>query len=200
MITKILVGLDIIDNGYLDPKSVPSTCAVAQALGKPLFAQHFPSAQVLNRYVLLRGRDDSHDTVFTVSLAFRDWIYTFDRWQKLRAQLEHSKMEGRIPSELRGRPPRPITILVDTDNHHISIDGESESESRKAELPPHLHAQYLKGLHQYSQPTKKTPPRHTKGGWASSTATAKQLSKDIHPDVNAKTAKSELLDLSGNWK
>lgn len=140
MITKILVGLDVIDNGYLDPKSVPSTCAVAQALGKPLFAQHFPSAQVFNNYVRLRGRDDTQDTVFTVSLAFRDWIYTFDRWQKLRAQLEQAKIEGRNPGELRGHPPRPITILVDTDKRHISIDRESASESRKAELPPHLHA------------------------------------------------------------
>lgn len=147
MITKILVTLDIIDNGYLDPKSVPSTCAVAQALGKPLFAQHYPSAQVFNNYVRLRGRDDTLDTVFTVSLTFREWIHTFDRWQKLRAQLEKAKMEGTIPGELRGRPPRPITILVDTDKHHISIDGESESQSRMAKLPEHLQARYLQGFY-----------------------------------------------------
>ena len=72
MITKILVSLDIIDNGYLDPKRVPSTCAVAQAFGKPLFALHFPSAEVFNNYVLLRRQNDNRDTVFTVSLAFRE--------------------------------------------------------------------------------------------------------------------------------
>ena len=123
MVTNVLVTLDIVDNGYLDLKRVPSPCAVALALGKPVFAQHYPSAKVFNNYALLTRPNDTQDTAFTVSMAFRDWLYTFDKWQTLRPQLEKAKMEGRVPGELRGRPPlRPITILVDTDNRHISID------------------------------------------------------------------------------
>ncbi|MDE0297537.1 MAG: hypothetical protein OXN17_02780 [Candidatus Poribacteria bacterium] len=108
MITKILVTLDIIDNGYLDPRKISSTCAVAQALGKPLFSQHFPSAQVFNNFVLLRRPNDIRDTVFTVSIAFRNWIYIFDRWQKLRSKLQTAKLEGMSPGELRERPIREL--------------------------------------------------------------------------------------------
>ena len=156
----------------------------------------------LTNYVLLRRQNDNRDTVFTVSLAFRDWIYTFDRWQKLRAQLEKAKMEGKFPGELRGRPPRPITILVDTDRQHISIDGEPESESRKADLPPDVYAQYIQSLY----PNRKSVRRVTSRGNPLSSESPAHKSKSLgkgklhQPDpkteklVHAKPLSRNLLD------
>ena len=173
------------------PERIPSTCAVAQALGKSIFAQHYPSADVFNNYVLLRRPHDLQATVFTVSMAFRDWIYTFDRWQKLREQVLIERINGSPRSGVKGRPPCPITILVDAEKHHISIEGEPASESHMAVLPDHLLTQYMNGFNRSRKSAYNPAARRRQGGWASAADSSKSLGKGKLSEIDSKTEKTD---------
>ena len=157
MKTRVLVSLEEIDNGWLNPARRAATCAVAQAVIKfNLVCDSFDVA-VLNNAVLLTFPGDMQRSVFTTSLAFSEWISTFDQWTALRQKYqdqmnERSELRKRgvthIPPmpAMRGKPAPPVVAIIDTEERHVSIENEPESKSGRAFLPVDYRAMYLNGI------------------------------------------------------
>ena len=154
MKVRILVALEEIDNGWLDPARKASTCAVAQALVNAKIVRDTLGVDVLKDTVLLRLPNDGDQSVFTVSQAFSEWIRKFDRWtavrnnyQKWRKQCADLRRLGKtdlppMPA-IKGKPATPVTVIMDTEERHISIEGEPESKSERVVLPPSYRDSYL---------------------------------------------------------
>ena len=154
---KVLVSLEEIDNGWLNPARRASTCAVAQAVIK--FNRDCDSIDVavLNNAVLLTLPGDKQRSVVTTSLAFSEWISTFDKWTALRRNY-HDQMKERselrkrgvtdIPPmpAMRGKPAPPVVAIIDTDERHVSIEKEPASKSGRTVLPEDFRAMYLDGI------------------------------------------------------
>ena len=154
MKVRILVTLEEIDNGWLDPARKASTCAVAQALVNAKIVRDTLGVDVLKDTVLLRLPNDGDQSVFTVSLAFSEWIRKFDRWTAVRSNFQKWRKEcadlrrlGKtdlppMPATKR-KPVPPVTVIIDTEERHISIEGEPESKSERVVLPPSYRDRYL---------------------------------------------------------
>ena len=153
MKVRILVTLEEIDNGWLDPARKASTCAVAQALVNAKIVRDTLGVNVLKDTVLLRLPNDGDQSVFTVSLAFSEWIRKFDRWtavrsnfQKWRKQCSDLRRLGRtdLPAmpAIKGKPVPPVTVIIDPEEQHVSIEGEPASKSEQVILTAHYVNQY----------------------------------------------------------
>ena len=105
---KVLVSLEEIDNGWLNPARRASTCAVAQAVIKFNLVCDSFDVSVLNNAVLLTFPGDRRRSVFTTSLAFAEWIATFDQWTALRRKYQDQMKER---SELRKRGVTNIPLI-----------------------------------------------------------------------------------------
>ena len=90
---RVLVSLEEIDNGWLNPTRKASTCAVAQAAIKFNLVCDSFHVSVLNNAVLLTFPGDKQRSVFTTSLAFSEWITTFDQWTALRHKYQNLMKE-----------------------------------------------------------------------------------------------------------
>ena len=157
MKVRILVTLEEIDNGWLDPARKASTCAVAQALVNAKIVRDTLGVNVLNDTVLLRLPNDGDQSVFTVSLAFSEWIRKFDRWTAVRSNYQAWRKEcadlrrlGRtdlppMPAT-KGNPVSPVTVIIDTEEQHVSIEGEPASKSERVILPKAHRNQYARSL------------------------------------------------------
>ena len=92
--------------------------------------------------------------MFTVSQAFSEWIRKFDRWTAVRSNYQAWRKEcadlrrlGRtdlppMPAT-KGNPVSPITVIIDTEEQHVSIEGEPASKSERVVLPPSHRDRYI---------------------------------------------------------
>ena len=92
--------------------------------------------------------------MFTVSQAFSEWIRKFDRWtavrsnyQKWRKQCADLRRLGRtdlppMPA-IKGKAVAPVTVILDTEERHVSIEGEPKTKSERVVLPPSHRDKYL---------------------------------------------------------
>ena len=154
MKVRILVTLEVIDNGWLDAARKSSTCAVAQVLVNAKIVRDTLGVDVLKDTVLLRLPNDGDQSVFTVSLAFSEWIRKFDRWTAVRSNYQKWRKEcadlrrlGKtdlppMPA-IKGKPATPVTVIMDTEEQHVSIEGEPASKSERVVLPPSYRDRYL---------------------------------------------------------
>ena len=154
MKVRILITLEVIDNGWLDAARKSSTCAVAQVLVNAKIVRDTLGVDVLKDTVLLRLPNDGDQSVFTVSQAFSEWIRKFDRWTAVRSNYQAWRKEcadlrrlGRtdlppMPAT-KGNPVSPITVIIDTEEQHVSIEGEPASKSERVVLPPSYRDRYL---------------------------------------------------------
>ena len=154
MKVRVLVRLEEIDKGWLNPARKASTCAVAQALLNAKIVRDTRGVDVLNDTVLLRLPNDGDQSVFTVSLAFSEWIREFDRWTALRSNYQKWRKEcaelrrlGRtdlppMPAT-KGTPVSPVTVIIDTEERHVSIEGEPISKSERVVLPAAHRDRYI---------------------------------------------------------
>ena len=150
----VLVSLEEIDNGWLIPARKASTCAVAQALVNAQFVRASAGVEVLNNTVLLRLPNDADKSVFTVSVAFSEWISDFDRWTSIRSNYQKWRKEcaelrrlGRtdlppMPT-VKGKAVAPVTVILDTEERHVSIEGEPKTKSERVVLPPSHRDRYI---------------------------------------------------------
>lgn len=157
MKVRVLVSLEEIDNGWLDPARKASTCAVAQALVNAKIVRDKRGVDVLNDTVLLRLPNDGDQSVFTVSLAFSEWIGKFDRWTAIRSKYQKWRKEcaelrrlGRtdfppMPT-VKGKPVPPVTVIIDPEEQHVSIEGEPASKSERVILPKAHRDQFARSL------------------------------------------------------
>ena len=153
MKVRILITLEVIDNGWLDAARKASTCAVAQVLVNAKIVRDTLGVDVLKDTVLLRLPNDGDQSVFTVSQAFSEWIADFDRWTAVRSNYQAWRKECADLRRLgktdlppmpatKGNPVSPVTVIIDTEERHISIEGEPESKSERVILPAHYVNQY----------------------------------------------------------
>ena len=154
MKARVLVTLEEIDNGWLNLARKASTCAVAQALVNADIVSETGGADVLNDTVLLRLPSEADKSVFTVSQAFSEWIRKFDRWtavrrnyQDWRQQCDRLRRAGRtdfppMPAT-KGTPVPPVTVIIDTQELHVSIEGEPASKGERVALPRSYRDRYL---------------------------------------------------------
>ena len=154
MKVRVLVSLEEIDNGWLNPARKASTCAVAQALVNAQFVRATAGVEVLNNTVLLRLPNDADKSVFTVSVAFSEWISDFDRWTSIRSNYQKWRKEcaelrrlGRtdlppMPT-VKGKAVAPVTVILDTEERHVSIEGEPKTKSERVVLPPSYRDRYI---------------------------------------------------------
>ena len=154
MKVRILITLEVIDNGWLDAARKASTCAVAQVLVNAKIVRDTLGVNVLKDTVLLRLPNDGDQSVFTVSQAFSEWIRKFDRWTAVRSNYQAWRKECADLRRLgktdlppmpatKGNPVSPITVIIDTEEQHVSIEGEAASKSERVVLPPSYRDRYL---------------------------------------------------------
>ena len=166
---RVLVSLEEIDNGYLNRARMASTCAVAQAVIKFNLVCDSFHVSVLNNSVLLTFPGDKQQSVFTTSLAFSEWIATFDQWTALRHRYqdlmkERSELRKQgvtdIPPmpAMRGKPAPPVAI-IDTEEQHVSIENEPASKSYRVVLPEEYRAMYLDGIRDNMASIRRLRPR-----------------------------------------
>ena len=167
---RFLVSLEEIDNGYLNRARMASTCAVAQAVIKfNLVCDPF-HVSVLNNSVLITFPGDKRQSVFTTSLAFSEWIATFDQWTALRHRYqdlmkERSELRKQgvtdIPPmpAMRGKPAPPVIAIIDTEERHVSIEDEPASKSYRVVLPEDYRAMYLDGIRDNMPSIRGLSPR-----------------------------------------
>ena len=104
------VSQEYIDNGFLrdspgwqGPMSAMSTCPIAQALHYQ-GDYEWEGIKIARRDVEIDGAD------YTISEGVSDWIAYFDDWKWQDS----------------GLPPCPISLIMDTDEHHITLANEEE--------------------------------------------------------------------------
>ena len=171
MKVRVLVSLEEIDNGWLNPARKASTCAVAQALVNAQFVRATAGVEVLNNTVLLRLPNDADKSVFTVSVAFSEWISDFDRWTSIRSNYQKWRKEcaelrrlGRtdlppMPT-VKGKAVAPVTVILDTEERHVSIEGEPKTKSERVILPKAYRDQYVVSiLDNFKALVQLGPPR-----------------------------------------